>query len=167
MTLGGGDLLEISREEGEEVVRESRGDAEEVSQFRGGANPLRLFASGGARCTVGRLILTDRRLILLPYSEEGAAEIDVLQKSMGLALGEIGLKMPALDVELSDEPVVVRLQEIRAVDPHQTLFRIHPLLVVHALDGERSFRLSSPDAPAEWAGAIRQLSGCRVEEGEL
>ncbi len=165
MKIGGGDLVDFDLDEGEQVIRESRADVEDVSRYRTASNPLRLFGTEGT-FRLGRLILTDRRLALLPYAEGGEAETEVLQRSLYQALGEIGLRMPRPEVTLSREPVVVPLGEIHTVDPHRTVFRIHPLLIVRTVGGEHSFKLSPPESPLEWAEELRRHSGCAMADLE-
>jgi hypothetical protein len=164
MRVGGDALVELALAEGETVLRESRADVEDVSRYRSASNPLRLFASEGT-VRLGRLVLTDRRLALVPYAEGSETETEVLQRSLQLALGEIGLRMPRPRVTLSREVLEIHLGEILAVDPHQAMFRDHPLLVVRVVGGEHGFRLPSPESPAEWAEDLRRLSGCAVEGG--
>ena len=165
MKIGGGELVDFVLEEGEQVIRKSGADVEDVSRYRTASNPLRLFGTEGT-FRLGRLILTDQKLVLLPYAEGGEAETEVLQRSLYQALGEIGLRMPRPEVTLSREPVVVPLGEIHAVDPHRTVFRIHPLLIVRSLGGEHSFKLSPPESPLDWAEDLRRHSGCTLEDLE-
>jgi hypothetical protein len=164
MKIEGEELVDFVMEEGEAVLRESRSDVEDVSRYRSASNPLRLFATRGT-FRLGRLVLTDRRLALVPYAEGSETETEVLQRSLHQALGEIGLRMPRPEVELSREVVEIHLGEILAVDPHQSMFRSHPLLVLRVLGAEHAFKLSPPESPLEWAEEIHRLSGCPVEGG--
>jgi hypothetical protein len=161
MLIGGGKLCEFNLRKREQVLMQSQYDVEEVSNYAQTLNPLNLFWHG-SEFLLGRLFLTDHRLILLPYSQEEVDKAQLLQNVSYKVLDKIGFGIPKPEIKFAMEPVVLRLDEIHSLNPFERQFGIHPTLSMSASQQSFRFKFVPGDSPQEWANAIAELTPCEI-----
>ena len=161
MRIGGGKLVEFQLRQHERLLMQSQHDVEEISRYAQSLNPLQLFWRGST-FELGRLFLTDERLLLLPYN---AAEVDrahLLQDVGYKVLDKIGLGIPQPKIEFTEDPLVIELDEVTTLNPYRRQFGVHPTLSVLTINGSYRFKLVPGESPEEWARAICDLTGSDI-----
>jgi len=161
MLIGGGKLSEFRLRKHEQVLMQSRYEVEEVSNYAQTLNPLNLFWNG-SEFLLGRLFLTDHRLILLPYSQAEVDKAHLLQNVGYKVLDKVGFGIPKPEINFAMEPIVLRLDDIHALNPFERQFKIHPTLSLMASQQSFRFKFVPGDSPQEWANAIAELTPCEI-----
>lgn len=162
MLIGGGKICEFNLRKSEQVLMQSRYDVEEVSNYAQTLNPLNLFWHG-SEFLLGRLFLTNHRLILLPYSQKEVDNAHLLQDVGYKMLDKVGFGIPKPEIKFAMEPVVLRLDEIHALNPYERQFKIHPTLSLIASQQSFRFKFVPGDSPQEWADSISELAPNRMD----
>lgn len=164
MLIGGGKLVKQSLRRRERLLRESQYDVEEISRYGELLNPVNLFWRGST-FELGRLFLTDQRLMLLPYSRDEVDRAHLLQDLSYKLLDKVGMGIPKPKIEFTSEPLLIELEQIQTVNPFQRQFGIHPTLQLHCWDGMTyRFKFVSGDSPQEWAEEIAELTGSSISD---
>lgn len=153
MNIGGGKLISLSLDSDETLLIQSSHDVDEVSEYSKTLNPLRLFLAG-SQFILGRLFLTDQRLILLPYSEEEVRKADLLGKVAYQFLEKIGLGIPQPKIQFSETPLIIPLSQIQSLNPFRKQFKIHPCLFVMTAQKNYQFKFVPSESPQKWAELI-------------
>lgn len=161
MRIGGGKLMELSLQKHERLLLESRNDVEEISRYAQSLNPLQLFWRGST-FELGRLCLTDLRMVLLPYNAEEVDKAQVLQDIGYKLLDKVGLGIPQPKIQFTSEPLVIWLDEVATLNPFRRQFGIHPTLSVHTADRNYRFKFVPGESPQEWADCVCELTGSEV-----
>ena len=166
MLIGGGKLCEFTLSRSEDVLLQSKHDVEEISNYGAALNPVNLFWRG-SKFILGRLYLTNRRLILLPYSQSEVERAHQLQSVSYKLLDTVGFGIPKPEIQFELDPILIRLDEIHWLNPFQRQFKIHPTLSVASSSGVKRFKFVPPDSPQKWAGAITEVTGCEVSDQRI
>jgi hypothetical protein len=162
MLIGGGKLIEWKLRRGERLLQQSRHDVEEISGYGEKLNPLNLFWRG-SQFELGRLFLTDRRLILLPYCQAEVDKAHLLQDVSYRLLDKAGLGIPKPKIDFTEEPLLIELDQIHTLNPFQRQFGIHPTLLIFTFQST-TYRLKfvPSESPQEWARVIADLTGSKI-----
>ena len=166
MLIGGGKLCEMSLSRSEQLLLQSKHDVEEVSNYASTLNPVNLFWRG-SNFILGRLFLTDERLILLPYSQAEVDKAHLLQNVSYKLLDKVGFGIPKPEINFELDPLCVWLDEIQWLNPYERQFKIHPTLAVACSEGVLRFKFVPGDSPKQWAGVINSVTGCEVSDRRI
>jgi len=150
-------------EPGEQLVRASTHDVEEISKQGQALNPINLFVLG-SKFRVGRLFLTDYRLILLPFSDGEVAKGRKVEKLGHAMIGKTGIKVPKAKINFEREILQIPLASIRALNPYRKQFAIHPTLYVFCDEARLRFKFVPMESPVDWANDIAAYSACSIED---
>jgi len=157
MLIGGGKLIEWKLRRGEQLLQQSRHDVEEISRYAETLNPLNLFWRG-SRFELGRLFLTNQRLILLPYCQVEVAKAHLLQDVSYQLLDKAGLGIPKPKINFAAEPLIIELDQIHTLNPFQRQFGVHPTLYIFTWESTCRFKFVPGESPKQWARAIADLA---------
>jgi hypothetical protein len=162
MLIGGGKLIQLNLWPGERLLRQSRHDVEEISRYGEKLNPFNLFCRG-SKFELGRLFLTDQRLMLLPYCQQEVDKAHLLQDVSYKLLDKAGLGIPKPKIDFTDEPLILELDQIHTLNPFQRQFGIHPTLTLFTFECT-TYRLKfvPGESPQQWARAIADLTGSEI-----
>ena len=155
--IGGGQLVEVVLDEYDQLIRESRHDVEEVSNYAQALNPINLFWRG-AKFFLGRLYLTESYLALLPYSTQNTSRALRMQDAAYKFLEHVGMGIPKPKIQFEENVLAIPLEHVHWVNPYKRQFGIHPLLQVGTSGDTYRFKFVPGDPLQAWAEDICNLS---------
>ncbi len=148
---------------GEELIRASTHDVEEISGQGKALNPINLFVLG-SKFRYGRLFLTNYRLILLPFSDGEIRKGRNIEK-VGHAIVDItGIKVPQAKINFEREVLQIPLDTIHTLNPYRKQFFIHPTLYVFCEHTRLRFKFVPVESPEDWVKDIADYSNCSIED---
>ncbi len=158
----GSHVIPYALDADEELIRSSTHDVEEISKQGKALNPINLFVLG-SQFRIGRLFLTNRRLLLLPFSDGEIQKGRMVEKFGHEAIGQAGLSIPKAKINFERDVLQVPLDAIEVVNPFKKQFFIHPTLYVFCGRARLRFKFVPMESPQDWANDIAELSGCSIE----
>lgn len=163
MEIGGGKLVPMNLNPGEDVILESNADAEEVSSYMSTLNPLNMYKFG-AVFYLGRLFLTTERVILLPYSHEEVRKAKHFEKIAYKLIEKFGLNIPSPEILFFPWPLMISLWDIGGVNPFRKQAGVHPSLCLYTEPEKYIFKFSAHDDPHEWAQLISDFADAVIKD---
>ncbi|MEE9143388.1 MAG: hypothetical protein V3U06_01280 [Candidatus Binatia bacterium] len=161
MEIGGRDLVRMPLAVGENLQRKSKGQVEEVSKE--GKALMNLFLTGGT-FHIGRLFLTNHRLILLPYSEAEVRKASTMKKITYGLLGQTKLNIPEPKINFQMQVLTIPLREVRTINPFRKHRVVHPCMYVLTRRGNYKLKFVPNESPMEWARAIASLAPIKIAD---
>ena len=149
-------------DEGEELIRASTHDVEEISKQGEALNPLNLFVLG-SNFKIGRLFLTNIRLILLPFSDREIRKGRIIEKIGHELVDKTGIKAPKAKINFERDILQIPLHTIQLLHPYKKQFFIHPTLYVFCERSRLRFKFVPVESPEDWAKDIAAYCNCSIE----
>lgn len=166
MSIGGGPFVSVEMVQNENLIADSMSDVEEVSSYVSALNPLNLYGLG-AVFFLGRLVLTDQRLILLPYHKVEVEKAKHFETVAYHLVKKLLINIPMPEILFYTLPVIIPLEDVRFVNPYKKQSGIHYSLRVYTDDEKYIFKFANPDNPFEWAQLIEEYSSARVTDLDM
>ncbi|MCP4259843.1 MAG: hypothetical protein GY774_20370 [Planctomycetes bacterium] len=148
---------------GEELIRASTHDVEEISEQGKALNPINLFVLS-SKFRVGRLFLTNHRLILLPFSDAEIRKGRIIGDIGYTIVDKTGIKVPKAKIDFERDILQIPLKKIHTVNPYRKQYFIHPTLYVHCEQTTVRFKFVPMESPQDWADDIAALCNCSIED---
>ncbi|GMR03854.1 MAG: hypothetical protein BMS9Abin22_362 [Gammaproteobacteria bacterium] len=150
-------------EAGEQLIRASTHDVEEISKQGKALNPINLFVLG-SKFRLGRLFLTNYRLILLPFSDGEIMKGRMVEKIGHAVAGKTGINVPQAKINFERDILQISLDTIHTLNPYRKQFFIHPTLYVYCEQTQLRFKFVPMESPEDWANDIADYSHCSIQD---